>query len=266
MKTDKLEKYLRKDFKNPFAKAQLYYTEKTDSTMSDSLAVISQLKDKHREDTIPGTVIMAGYQQKGRGRVSGRIWNSSKGKNLLFTLILSKKILKFPLLRLPLLSGIILSMVIEEYTIPVKIKWPNDLIYEGKRKLAGILCESHGDYTLVGIGLNCNEEFNVSSQKYNPVSLREILHREVDLFKLLERILYKFKEYLKKNNSKNSGWIDDLNSRLLGINKRVKYKRGIMEKYEGDAVLKGIDHDGALLLENEKEEIFRLISGEIELL
>ena len=277
-------KYLQKNFKNPFPNAGLYYIEKTTSTMTDSLELIEGLKKKHKEDTISGTVVMAGYQEQGRGRIAGRKWNSAKGKNLLFTLTLSNRYIKFPLLRLPLLSGTALLMVIEELindlsgagtggipkpdrakTKSVKIKWPNDLIYNN-RKLAGIICESHGDYSLVGVGLNCNEEFKLNSQEYKPVSLKEILHRELDLFVLLRKILSKFKWYIEKNNKSSRSWVSDLEDRLLGINKRVRYKRGVMENYEGYAVLKGIDYDGALLLKTEDGRVFRLVSGEIELL
>ncbi|MCD6120490.1 MAG: biotin--[acetyl-CoA-carboxylase] ligase [Spirochaetales bacterium] len=266
MRTDKLEDYLRKDFKNPFPKAHLYYIEKTDSTMLDALDLIKELKNRNMENTISGTVIMAGYQETGRGRISGRKWNSKEGKNLLFTMIFSKDILKFPLLRLPLFSGVVLSRVIEEtLQISVKIKWPNDLIYMGDKKLAGIICEAHGDYVLVGIGLNCNEDFNVNLKKYRPVSLKDILNREVNLVKLLKEILCKFRLYLEEKDSDRAGWEDELNSRLLGKNRRVKYRVGIKENYEGPAVLKGLDSEGALLLEKKNGDIIRLVSGEIEL-
>jgi BirA family transcriptional regulator, biotin operon repressor / biotin---[acetyl-CoA-carboxylase] ligase len=41
------------------------------------------------------------------------------------------------------------------------LKWPNDLLFRG-RKSAGILMESHGEFLLVGIGINVAEAPAVS--------------------------------------------------------------------------------------------------------
>ena len=38
----------------------------------------------------------------------------------------------------------------------VAVKWPNDVLVDG-RKIAGILCERHGDNVVVGIGVNVRQ-------------------------------------------------------------------------------------------------------------
>jgi len=52
-----------------------------------------------------------------------------------------------------LLAGDILAAVLREQKIGVQIKWPNDIVLDG-RKLCGILVEGRGAAVLVGIGIN----------------------------------------------------------------------------------------------------------------
>ncbi len=57
----------------------------------------------------------------------------------------------------PLFAAWALHQTVSYYA-DVRIKWPNDLLWDGK-KLAGILCESlpqHAGLVIVGIGLNIN--------------------------------------------------------------------------------------------------------------
>ncbi len=68
---------------NPFNNAPVFFIEETTSTMDEALKII-------KNDFISGTVITAAYQKAGRGRIIGRVWDSSKWDNLLFTLIHKK--------------------------------------------------------------------------------------------------------------------------------------------------------------------------------
>lgn len=54
---------------------------------------------------------------------------------------------------LPVLVGWSLCEALGELGVPVKLKWPNDILLHG-RKMGGILIEERGDVLLVGIGLN----------------------------------------------------------------------------------------------------------------
>ena len=100
-----------------------------------------------------GTLIRTGFQTRGRGRHHGRSWQSEKSTGFLTTTILR------PLpganepisLRVALAAARLLEEVFE---LAVEIKWPNDLLFRG-RKLAGILIERvRPDLVLVGFGLN----------------------------------------------------------------------------------------------------------------
>lgn len=109
-----------------------------------------------------GTVVLAQEQTVGKG-TKGRSWFSVKGKGLYFSVILYPPHLDLSLL--PLLAGLAArEAILASLGFQVALKWPNDLVWEGK-KLGGILCESGflGDqvtYAVLGLGLNVNHEKN----------------------------------------------------------------------------------------------------------
>jgi BirA family transcriptional regulator, biotin operon repressor / biotin---[acetyl-CoA-carboxylase] ligase len=52
-----------------------------------------------------------------------------------------------------LLAGELLAACLEEKGLPVRIKWPNDIVV-ADRKIGGILVEDRGDDRIVGVGVN----------------------------------------------------------------------------------------------------------------
>jgi BirA family biotin operon repressor/biotin-[acetyl-CoA-carboxylase] ligase len=107
-----------------------------------------------------GSVVVAAEQTKGRG-TKGRSWHSPAGLGLYASFILRGPgggPVPFPHL-LPLAAGLAVSDAVGEAVgIETGLKWPNDVLHDGK-KLAGILCEAvsgaaGGDFAVVGIGLN----------------------------------------------------------------------------------------------------------------
>lgn len=121
----------------------------------------TKAKELSEKGAKEGTVILADYQTKGRGRLNRR-WHSKKGKDLLFSVILRPK-------HLPVNSASIITkqvgmmiqdFLISEYQLNAKMKHPNDILIDGK-KICGILVEGSAglktmDYLIVGIGININ--------------------------------------------------------------------------------------------------------------
>lgn len=102
--------------------------------------------------------ITADEQTHGRGRYS-RVWLSPKGKNLYLSLgffLEDKSIQPFALCQL---ASLTLEEFLKIHGITAKIKWPNDLLVNGK-KIVGVLterCEARGTpFIVLGIGLNVN--------------------------------------------------------------------------------------------------------------
>jgi len=104
-----------------------------------------------------GTWVSARAQEKGRGRL-GREWQSLEGN--LFVSVIARIEDKSRWTWVPLGTAVAVTRLLEKRfaSIPVKIKWPNDLWVSGS-KLGGILCEAvgnrSGSFVVIGLGLNC---------------------------------------------------------------------------------------------------------------
>lgn len=114
------------------------------------------------ENAAEGTVIIAEEQTEGRGR-RGRRWISPRGKGLWFSLILRPNDTSLAAAApVTLAVAAALARVLRRETgLKVTLKWPNDLLVEGK-KICGILTELKGEldrveYLILGIGLNVNQ-------------------------------------------------------------------------------------------------------------
>lgn len=104
-----------------------------------------------------GAVVIADAQTRGRGRL-GRTWFSPPGESLYLTLLLRPTLAPHRAPPLSLVAGVALAETIEALGLHPELKWPNDLLLDG-RKVAGILTEmatsgSGIEHVLLGIGVN----------------------------------------------------------------------------------------------------------------
>ena len=101
----------------------------------------------------PGDVFAADYQTAGRGRLDHR-WLAERGQNLMMSAVIDVPGLEAEhAATLPLAVGLAVIEALRDKVPSLKLKWPNDVL-AGGRKLAGILCERHGDNAIAGIGVN----------------------------------------------------------------------------------------------------------------
>ncbi|MCE6991612.1 biotin--[acetyl-CoA-carboxylase] ligase [Dyadobacter sp. CY323] len=108
-----------------------------------------------------GTVVITDNQIKGRGQ-RGSEWHANPGENLTFSVILSPHFL--PIQHQFLISQITALAVrsfVSNYIDGVKVKWPNDVLVNGK-KICGILIENSIlgmklTNSIIGIGVNINQ-------------------------------------------------------------------------------------------------------------
>ena len=118
-----------------------------------------------------GTVIVADYQRRGRGR-HARAWVAPPGSSLLFTTILPHAIASTTLWAVPFWTGLCVAEGIEAATgSRVALQWPNDLLLDG-RKCSGILCISRvvGDRAYVGCGTGVNVVRPASGAELDAIS------------------------------------------------------------------------------------------------
>ncbi len=189
---------------NPFNNAPVYYMEETLSTMK--LAEEYCYGSKSLVD-LSGTVFVAGMQTAGRGRIPGRVWEASRDRNLLFTLILSK--IDMEENPLPIVVGLGISKYLEKYhNVKSKIKWPNDILVDG-RKITGIIIESRNNFFSIGIGVNINQTEFPALLTHSATSLSIEKNKKFDLLSELELILKEIKEILVLDS-----WHKEITARL----------------------------------------------------
>ncbi len=133
----------------------LHYLEEVDSTNSEALRLAeAAYGEKHW--------VVAGRQTRGRGR-RGREWTSKPG-NLYASLLLHPEKSLTEAATLSFVAGIAIRQALADLAPPaserIHLKWPNDLLVDGK-KVAGILLESSlgngrkNPAIVIGCGINC---------------------------------------------------------------------------------------------------------------
>ncbi len=106
----------------------------------------------------PGDVFTADEQTAGRGRLD-HVWLSHPGENLMMSAVIGVAGADAAqVATLPLVAGLAAATVASALLLrQTWIKWPNDVLVD-RRKIAGILCERHGDLVIAGVGMNVNQK------------------------------------------------------------------------------------------------------------
>ncbi len=134
----------------------LYWYDTIDSTNT-------RAKELAKAGAPHGTVVIAGHQSAGRGRM-GRSFNSDAGMGVYLSVLLRPGCKPEQLMHLTCAAAVAACQAVEKAAgIRPAIKWINDLILSNK-KLGGILTELSIDpgsdtvaYAIVGIGINCRQ-------------------------------------------------------------------------------------------------------------
>jgi len=190
--------------------------------------------------------IVADVQSGGRGR-TGRFWHSPPGGLWLSV------ILKFNLEPqiLSLVGGIVIAKALKSKGYKVCLKWPNDVIYKSK-KLAGVIGEHQKGYTILGIGINLQNDI--------PEEIKDIAINIPELSKdeLLPLILEMLEEEIKKEKKEI---IKDWKVYNCTLGKRVK----IVDNESFVGLAKDLSPDGFLLVEKEGQ-IKKVVAGDVIIL
>lgn len=214
------------------------------------------LKEAARVQPLPYRVVQAGYQTAGRGQ-AGNLWESEPEKNLLFSiLVVPQKLHARAQFLISKAVSVALIQTLKPHVPGVQIKWPND-IYVGEGKLAGILIENmlqqeHIRYSVVGIGLNVNQEL-FHSDAPNPVSLFQLTGTVLDIQSILNDFIAHLKACMQ--------WVDDGQWALLHAQyAHYLYRKEGTHRFrdtDGEfmAQIHGIAPEGFLLLKDQNQTI-----------
>ncbi len=196
-----------------------------------------------------GAVLVTELQVAGRGR-QGRGWHAPPGRALTFSVLVEPGV---PAARwgwLPLLTGVALVDAVRAVTeVPVRLKWPNDLLAPDGRKLAGILVERvDAALAVVGIGINVRQS-SVELPVEAATSLALVTGQHVDRGELLMAVLGELAARLE--TWQTSG---DLGAGLRSayVERSATVGTAVRVHLPGDALLDGtaieIDVEGRLVV------------------
>lgn len=199
-----------------------------------------------------GTLVVADQQTLGRGR-RGRSWESPAGTGIFMTLMLKPDINPNNASMLTLVAAMATARAITEVTgEAAQIKWPNDIVMNGK-KVVGILTEMSAQFDyinhiVVGIGINVhNEEFPEEIAKTASSLLLECGH-QIHRASLIEAFLEEFERlyavYLETEDM--SGLQKEYDSLLVNRGRQVRVLDP-KEPFEGKAM--GITKKGELIVD-----------------
>jgi BirA family transcriptional regulator, biotin operon repressor / biotin---[acetyl-CoA-carboxylase] ligase len=211
------------------------------------------------EDSPDGSVVIAGRQTGGRGRL-GREWSSPPGN--LYLSVLRK--LVEPLESagiMSLITGLAVAEALEDYVgMRCSLKWPNDLLVQG-RKLGGILLEGRQGWQVIGLGINVNTILTDLAPEVHKTAttLRVERQQQTALEPLVALILLRLAEL-------EGIFLKELR---LPVERYLRYFpfRGQLVQVQrsgGDLIapIAGIAEDGALQLDVDGQ-IVRITAGEV---
>ncbi len=257
-----LAEEIKNGLKTQFIGKNIVFFDEVDSTNDVAKQLAAQ-------GASAGTVVVAEAQGKGRGRLD-RSFFSPAGKGIWFSVILRPHILPQEAPKCTFLAAVAVAMAMEHFGLRAEIKWPNDILYKGK-KLTGILTEISAEidrisYIVIGTGINVNikaKEFpkelrdkatSLSIMKGEDVQrisfFQAVLEALDELCCLLEDdgfspIITRWRKYAVTLGQ---------DVRVLGI--------GGKESFDGRAV--DIDEEGALLVET-TGGVRRVLAGDVSL-
>jgi BirA family biotin operon repressor/biotin-[acetyl-CoA-carboxylase] ligase len=212
-----------------------------------------------------GTVVLAKMQKGGKGRLE-REWFSPNG-GLWLSIILRPDIKPSEATKLTLMAGVAVARILRSlYNFDAKIKWPNDVIINGK-KVCGILTEARDlenriDYVILGIGINANFDLKDLPEEIRNLTttLGGEIGSELDLEKLLLALLMEIDKYYEILKIGNTNIILNEWRKLSDtLGRRVKIIT-LKETIEGIAL--DVDDMGALIVRTDDNKEQKFFAGD----
>lgn len=235
----------------PGREEQIHYFESLGSTMDVA-------RDMARKGCPHLTVVVAGIQKKGRGRMT-RVWRSGRG-GLYFTVVVRLAAVPLHIGRVNFYAAAVMAETLRQgYGVEAMVKWPNDILVEGK-KLCGMLSEMEAEgeqVTFVNIGMGININSNPTRQEPNAVSLKKILKRTVSRREFLAGFLDRFEQGL--DSALSAGVIDRWKAYAATLGSPVRVVTH-NDTIEGLAV--DVDPTGALLVKLTDGSVKTVVYGD----
>lgn len=255
------QKELETGLKTKYMGRPLFFYQETDTTSN-------RIRELGLEGAQEGALAVAETQTAGRGR-RGRRWEAPAGTGVWMSLLLRPPIAPAAAPTLTLLAGLAVAEALEEVTgLPMEIKWPNDILCNGK-KLVGILMEMECEmqevhFIVLGIGVNVNiTDFPPMLQKTATSLFLEggrTYSRRQTVHSILEHFEQMYDTFLQ------DGGFALFRERYRGKCANIGREARVLGREEFTAEVLDITPEGELLVrrkDNGREEI--VFSGEVSI-
>jgi len=231
---------------------------RTGSTNADLMARLERL--------VRPALLLAESQSAGRGR-AGRPWLSEPGAALMFSLAWPFSRPLHALLGLPLAVGVALAAGLRAHGAEVRLKWPNDILLDG-RKLAGVLIEGAPgvqegaglSWAVIGVGINIGPTIGLEQQLGAPLAG---MPAQTDRNALMAALLAQLAPALERFGEQGFGaFMDDWNQLHAHAGSEVVVLDHGRLLHQG--VAEGVDREGRLQLRS-AAGIVSVLAGDVSL-
>jgi BirA family biotin operon repressor/biotin-[acetyl-CoA-carboxylase] ligase len=213
------------------------------------------------------SLVVADEQTQGRGRLD-RKWFTPKGSAIAMSLILRPAApMRTHLSRTVGLAALSLSDVCLTLGLSPKIKWPNDILLDGK-KTAGILVETvwsgdQADSLVIGMGINVSKLSlpPVESLQFPATSLEDGLGTAPGREEVISLVLSGIMRWREQVGS--DGFIKAWEEKLAYWGESVQIRAGGEESTHG--ILDGLESDGSLRMRSEDDKFVIVRFGDVSL-
>lgn len=252
------ESRIRQHLHTSWAGSSILVKDVVDST--NNLA-----KLRAEEGAEHGLLVVGEQQTAGKGR-RGRTWESRKGEGIFMTLLLKPDIEPGNASMLTLVMALAVRSALETVgKLPTQIKWPNDIVCDGK-KVCGILTEMSAqmdyiNHIVIGVGINIhNKDFpdemaHMATSVY--LQTGEHINRAELIAEVMQCFEYYYERYIETQDLRNLA--DEYNQHLVNRGRQVEVLDP-KQSYIGTAI--GINIAGELEVQTENG-ISCVASGEV---
>ncbi len=227
---------------------------KLDATLSTNTFLLDLSKKQSLPDK---TIVVSKLQLKGRGQLNAH-WESDPVNSLTFSiykLFNATNVAKQPYLLFAVAIGVREALA-NLMAIKCDVKWANDILAE-KKKICGILIENQvkGNQliaSIIGVGINVNQTSFPSLP--NAGSMLMVTGKQFNLDEVLNKVCEAIFYYLQLFENKQWDILKKTYEKHLFRKEKVS-AFSVAEQPVFNAIIKGVNNFGQLLLELDTEEI-----------
>ena len=236
---------------------EIYHFESLPSTNS-------KLLELSKKNAKSWTVVSTFEQTAGKG-YSGNQWTSEPNKNIAVSVLIKSELNYSELIYFNQWLCNTFAEYLISFSDEVYVKWPNDIIIHNK-KVCGILIETHRSESqlniISGIGINVNQSNFKLLPKAGSLSTQS--GQQFDLEEILSDLLTELVSSHKQiENREWENIFSNYNQNLFRLNQASEF---MIKEEEFEAIIRGVDESGQLILENAAGELMKYPHKSIELI